>query len=452
MKTPDIRKHTLAALSLAVSLVFAAAPALAEELTPFGAIKGANADGSIPAYTGGLTQPPAGYTGNGNYIDPYAADKPLYSITKQNLAQYADSLTPGTRFLFERFPDYRIDVYPTRRSMHWPDAVLKSTVEHAGQAKLAGEVEGDRIDNSFAGIPFPQPKTGTEALWNRYFTYIPYLELTAASYMVDSRGNVSLLPEGTMHKANVIYEPKLQNSDNTGITDMANIVSSAPANVAGYAQLRKERLDYGSSGTLAWFYDPGQRRVRVAPNYTYDIPASSQGGVLFYDEVFLFSGRMDRFNYKLVGREEMVLPYNSYKLLQSNYKDVLGPKFLNPDAIRWEKHRVWVIEAELKDGARHAYQKRRYFLDEDSWVVLATEGYDHAGQIHRVGYTYPVFEYTGLGGVSNGSHGFYDFNRGSYAVIWMGKTSGKPADVKFFSEVKRPEMFTPRGIAGTSTR
>ena len=445
-------KMGVTALSLAAAVAMGASQAVAEELTAIGAIKGANADGSIPAYTGGITTPPAGYTGGGNYIDPYASDKPLYSITKQNLAQYKDKLTPGTQFLFERFPDYRIDVYPSHRSMHWPDAVLKNTVEHAGQAKLGGSVEGDRVENAFAGVPFPAPKSGYEALWNRYFTFIPYLELTAASYMVDSSGNVSQLPEGTMHKANVIYEPKLQTADNAGLTDMANIVTTAPVNVAGYAQLRKERLDYGSGGTLAWFYDPSQRRVRVAPNYTYDIPSSPFSGTQFYDEVFLFSGRMDRFDYKLVGRQEMLLPYNSYKLLQADHKDVLGQKFLNPDYVRWEKHRVWVVEASLKPDARHAYQKRRYYLDEDSWVVLATEGYDHSGALHRVGFTYPVFEYTGIGGVSNGTYGFYDFNRGNYEITWIGKASGQPAEVKFYAEVRKPEMFTPKGIAGTSTR
>lgn len=445
-------KLGLTTLGLAAAVSMAAAGAAAEETTAFGAIKGGNADGSIPAYTGGITTPPAGYKGDGDYIDPYAADKPLYSITKQNLAQYKDQLTPGTQALFDRFDGYRIDVYPTHRSMHWPDAVLKATAEHAGQAKLGGDVEGDRIENAFAGVPFPAPKTGYEAMWNRYFTYIPYLELTAGSYMIDANGNISDLSQGTMHKANVMYEPQLQNADNAGLTDMANIVTSAPVNVAGYAQLRKERLDYGSGGTLAWFYDPSQRRVRVAPNYTYDIPSSAFGGTQFYDEVFLFSGRMDRFNYKLVGRQEMILPYNSYKTLQANYKDVLGKKYLNPDFIRWEKHRVWVVEADLKPDARHAYQKRRYFLDEDSWLVLATEGYDHGGALYRVGYTYPIFEYTGLGGVSNGSYSFYDFNRGNYAFTWLGKNSGQPAEVKFYKDVRLPAMFTPRGIAATATR
>ncbi|SDB35080.1 DUF1329 domain-containing protein [Pseudomonas sp. NFACC13-1] len=442
----------LTTLGLAAAMVLATAQVSAQEMTVFGAIKEGNADGSIPAYTGGLTTPPAGYAGGGNYIDPYAADKPVASITKQNLAQYKDQLTPGTQALFERFPEYRIDVYPTHRSMHWPDSVLKATTEHAGQAKLGGAVEGDKIENAFAGVPFPAPKTGYEALWNRYFTYIPYLELTAGSYMIDSRGNISNLSQGTMHKANVMYEPQLQGADNAGLTDMANIVTSAPVNVAGYSQLRKERLDYGSGGTLAWFFDPSQRRVRVAPNYTYDIPSSAFGGTLFYDEVFLFSGRMDRFNYKLVGRQEMILPYNSYKTLQANYTDVLGKKFLNPDFIRWEKHRVWVVEADLKPDARHAYKKRRYFLDEDTWLVLATEGYDHSGALYRVGYTYPIFEYTGIGGVSNGSYSFYDFNRGNYAFTWLGKSNGQPAEVKFYKDVRRPEMFTPKGIAGTSTR
>ena len=44
-----------------------------------GAEKAANKDGTIPAYTGGLTTAPAGFkTGDGIRPDPFAAEKPLY--------------------------------------------------------------------------------------------------------------------------------------------------------------------------------------------------------------------------------------------------------------------------------------------------------------------------------------------------------------------------------------
>ena len=84
-------------LSIAVSYAVAAqgfaasaddARQIGSTLTEFGATIAGNADGSIPAYdpAKALTKPPAGYSprqagGGFPYVDPYAADKPLFSIT-----------------------------------------------------------------------------------------------------------------------------------------------------------------------------------------------------------------------------------------------------------------------------------------------------------------------------------------------------------------------------------
>ena len=55
-----------AALALSVTNAFAKVPEselarLGQDLTPSGAEKAGNADGTIPAWTGGLTEAPAGF-------------------------------------------------------------------------------------------------------------------------------------------------------------------------------------------------------------------------------------------------------------------------------------------------------------------------------------------------------------------------------------------------------
>mgnify|MGYP000908958050 FL=1 len=69
---------------------------LGTTLTPWGAIKAGNADGSIPAYTGGI-EPPASYDAKKPQFrpDPFAAEKPLFSITAANMAKYEDKLSAG---------------------------------------------------------------------------------------------------------------------------------------------------------------------------------------------------------------------------------------------------------------------------------------------------------------------------------------------------------------------
>ena len=86
---------TIAGLAIgapAMAAVSAAEAAkLGAELTPLGAVKAGNADGSIPAWEGGLTS--AAQAGFPNYRpgqhhpDPYASDKPLYTVTSANMAQ-----------------------------------------------------------------------------------------------------------------------------------------------------------------------------------------------------------------------------------------------------------------------------------------------------------------------------------------------------------------------------
>src|SRR6187397_3564061 len=95
---------TVAGITLGASSAMAAVSAsdaakLGAELTPLGGEKAGNADGSIPAWDGGLTSAAQagnpGFKPGQHYADPYASDKPLYTVTAANMSQYANKLTEG---------------------------------------------------------------------------------------------------------------------------------------------------------------------------------------------------------------------------------------------------------------------------------------------------------------------------------------------------------------------
>lgn len=68
---------------------------LGNDATPVGAEKAGNKDGTIPAWDGGIVKAPAGFNPDAGHLDPFAGEKPAYTITGANMAQYKDKLTPG---------------------------------------------------------------------------------------------------------------------------------------------------------------------------------------------------------------------------------------------------------------------------------------------------------------------------------------------------------------------
>jgi hypothetical protein len=147
-----------------------------------------------------------------------------------------------------------------------------------------------------------------------------------------------------------------------------------------------ETLDQVKESRRAWVYNTGQRRVRRAPQVAYDNPGTASDGMRTSDQLDMFNGGIDRYDWKLVGKKEVYVPYNSYKLHSDSLKvaDIVTPMHINQEHTRYELHRVWVVEATLKEGKRHIYAKRRFYVDEDSWAVLVVDQYDNRGRLWRV--------------------------------------------------------------------
>jgi hypothetical protein len=357
---------------------------LGQDLTPMGAEKAGNADGSIPAWTGGITQPPASYQPGMHHPDPFADDAVKFTITKANLDQYKDKLTAGAIALLQAYPTYKIPVYPTRRSASNPQYIYDATKVTAVNAKLGAE--GNGVLNAVIGVPFPIPQDGKEAMWNHLLRFRGH---SAARYVAQATPSVGGDYTLVRFEEEFLF-PYVQE----GMTPekLQNIVFyfkqtvTAPPLRAGSILLVHETLDQVKEPRSAWVYNTGRRRVTRAPEVAYDNDGTASDGMRTSDQLDMFNGALDRYDWKLVGKREMIMPYNSYRLHSEKvkYKDILTPLHINQDLTRYELHRVWVVEATVKQGLRHRYARRTFYVDEDSWQILAVDQYDERGQLWRV--------------------------------------------------------------------
>ena len=369
---------------------------LGQDLTPMGAEKAGNADGSIPAWNNGITAAPAGYEVGMHHLDPFSSDKVLFTIDKSNIDKYKANLSPGQIALFEAYPDtFKMPVYETRRSASYPQFVYDATKEFAPTAEL---IEGGNgIKNTAIGIPFPIPKTGLEAIWNHLLRFrgesIERFGGQAAPTASGSYNYVGFDEQLLVKYSDPSATPaELQDSN---ILFKFKQSVTQPARLAGTALLVHETMDQILTPRQAWTYNSGQRRARRAPNVAYDAPREDSISLRITDDFDMFNGSPNRYNWTLKGKQELYVPYNSYKLHSDKleYDDILKPGHINPEHTRYEKHRVWVVEANLKDDTRHIYKKRVFYIDEDSWQVTVTDIYDNRDQLYRVAMAYGLNYY-----------------------------------------------------------
>ena len=360
---------------------------LKSDLNPLGGEKAGNADGSIPAWSGKGVPVPAGYKGPGNHHpDPFPGDKPLFTVTAANMAEYADHLTDGQKALLKTYPDtFKIPVYQSRRTATYSDSYAKNTLNNATTAQL--EEGGNGVANAFGGIPFPIPQSGVEAVWNHLLRYQGvYRTETFSQFAPDKMGRF-VNDKVTRWQYFPYYDPAKQGSD---LLTYLKIKQLSPARVAGDVYLFHDYINPIKKPRNVWRYFSGQRRVRRAPVFAYDTPIPPSQGLRAIDDLDMYFGAPDRYEWKLVGKKEIFIPYNNYRLASPDvkYDQILAKGHINPDLARYELHRVWVVEGQLRDGQRHTYNRRVKYLDEDSWNIAISDRYDETGKIWRCAMSY----------------------------------------------------------------
>jgi hypothetical protein len=451
-------KHALR-LTLAACTLMTLAPAYAElgaadlaklgkSLTPIGAETAGNAAGTIPAWDGGITKPLASFKAGGHYPDPYASEKPLFVITAANAEQYKGQLTPGQMAMLKKYPTYKMPVYTTHRSAAFPEGYYKETREAAAKAKLAPN--GNGVLNVTGGTPFPIPKNGQETIWNHLLRYrgdtyrMPWVQAPVLR-------NGEYTPVRMVYELDFSYgnlsKPVAEREPNKILNFLQ--IFTAPPRLAGSLLLVHDTVDQVKEPRSAWSYSPGQRRVRLAPEVAYDTPAASADGLRTNDEFTMYNGAIDRYDWKLVGKQELYLPYNAYKLTGNTlkYADIIRPGHINQDHARYELHRVWVVEATLKKGVSHIYAKRVFYIDEDSWGATVIDAYDARGQLWRVAEAHSINFYD-VPMLYQTVEPHYDLQSGRYIVLGM-----RNEESKVYEPIKRtPADFTPGKLRDIGTR
>ncbi|OZG70522.1 outer membrane lipoprotein-sorting protein [Hahella sp. CCB-MM4] len=457
MKFNAILKYSAIAVALSSSLAWGKvspqeAARLGDTLTPVGAEKAGNADGTIPAWDGGLASPPAGFDGV-NYIDPFAGESPKFEITAANADQYKDQLSVGQLAMLKKYPDYKIKVFPTHRTAAYEQMIYDAAKKNATSAELVAD--GNGMNDYELSVPFPIPSgserdKALEIMWNH---------ITRWRDGSLKRNVVQMTPLANGEFTPVKFSEQL--SYRTSLTDYnpsvdPNVIFyfkqeiTSPARLAGNVLLVHETLDQVKEPRRAWIYNSGQRRVRRAPQVAYDGPGTASDGQRTTDNFDMFNGAPDRYNWKLLGKREVYIPYNSYHLNSKkvSYDEIIKPGHINQDLARYELHRVWVLEATLKPGARHIYAKRVFYVDEDTWQIGLVDHYDGRGDLWRVAEGHHIYFYDQKISWFT-AEALYDLLSGRYLVL--GLTNEEPKGYEFDVESSSDE-FTPAALRRAGRR
>jgi len=418
------------------------AASLKTTLTPVGAERAGNKDGTIPAWDGGYTKVDPSWQAGTPRPDPFASEKPQFSITGGNSAKYADKLSEGVLSLLKKYPDFRMDIYPTHRTAATPDWVQDNIAKNVTRAKAANG--GLSVESAYGGIPFPIPKTGFEAMWNHLLAWKGEASQEKIRTYVVNDGQVVMTAETILDNFSPYYQKSGTIEAFNGDYFWVRLVQTAPAYKAGEAILAYDPLDFVNKGRQTWQYLTGQRRVRKAPSIAYDTPDFITSGVANWDESYVFSGALDRYDWKLVGKREMYIPYNANKFALAKIEDILKPGFLNPDDVRWELHRVWEVEATLAPGKRNVIAKRRLFLDEDTWIVALGDEWDANGQIWKETFGLLTLA-PDMPGLIPRPWGTYNLQSGAYLI--NGALNGSDIAYKFVPSWP-DKHFTQGALAG----
>lgn len=421
----------------------AEAAQLGQSLTAVGAEKAASADDQIPAWTGGVKPADFGtkfsnFKQGDFYPDIYAEDKPRFKITHDNYTKYLNELPAGAQLMLSRYPQYYLNVYQSRRTAAYPDFITQATKENAITAHLEGS---DNLRDAKLGFPFPIPKSGMEAIWNHKVRYLGSTVNQTGNFLVIS-------PKGDIHSGSYIQSvrflygnPNISQEDKQGMIFQLVRTQTAPPRLAGQVTMAWE---YQDGSREAWLYTPGVHRVLKAPSLGFDAPMVGTDGGVSMDQGDMFNGSLRQYSWKLLGKRAMYIAYNNYhlQLPTHKYSDLVRAHYMNPEYLRYELHRVWVVEAKLVPGQKNVIARRVFYIDEDSWTIAAVDCYDSHGQLWRYqeGHLLPLIVDQV---VVPAPMVVYDFTSGRYVLTNL--VNELPYVAKFGVKLS-PEYFTPQRI------
>lgn len=417
---------------------------LGQDLTCVGAEVAGNAAGTIPAFTGKYVGEVPGWTpeahSGSHPVDPYADEEPVLVITATNAQEHAEHLTAGQLAMFEKYPDtFKMNIYPSHRDFAYPQHVC----ERAKWNALNAEIVDDGMGYSGLGSnPFPIPNNAMEVLWNHQLPYRAWTQTEIRDLASVQRSGeigwgrvngICLSPA-----SNPTGEPRTED----GVSSYCMTEVLLPLRERGNTSVNHEPYNYASAPRVAWTYNTGTRRVRLAPGYGFDQPLGGSNGAMTIDSDRLFNGSPERYNWELVGKQEIYIPANAYGINSADvkYDDLLTPNHANPEYMRYELRRVWVIKAALKENSRHLYRDRLMYLDEDTWHAVIADFYDNRGNLWKHSFV-NYYYHPDMSAWQAGASFYHDLSSGQYVGYSLTQEREKGPIIN--KGDLEPNFFTP---------
>lgn len=421
---------------------------LGKTLTPIGAEAAGNGQ-DIPTWQGGLRQPPASYKEGGPLVTPaqIANDQPIEVITQDNYARFAYALSAGHQQLLAKYASYKMRVFASRRTAAYPKPIYTWTEYNARRATLTHDnsVRGARV-----GFPFPLPlnpasgkNPAAKIMMNHRLRY-------QGNTVIRGNDRMVISPFGTMGLSKSEERLRFFYSDTEHGRKYAKLKHTrdllfkysgkftAPPPILGQIRLQHEYINASPLHRRVWVAKKGDAKPSQLPTHGFDTPVDGTQGVQFADQVDMFSGSLERYQWKLAGKREMLIAHNAYAGTDRtlHYRQIITPRHFNQDLARYEKHRVWVIEASLREGENHIFGKRVFYVNEDCWCVAMVDNYDKSGRLYRFQEAHLVNLYFGPS-IGASPELIYDFKTGVYLGVSL-RNEAKP--VLFNKNIKNSDF------------
>lgn len=423
-------------------------------LTPMGSERAGNADGSIPAWTGGYTTVPEGWQPGDFMPDPFANEQPVAVINASNMSQYVDKLSDGVMAMMTRY-GFSIKVYPTHRSHALPQWIYDNIASNLNTAKL--DPGGARLGftNAYGGYPFPIPDVsdpfvaGAQIIYNHETRWVGSNNIQKNSGWVVNAGQPAFTQAAVTQYQYPYYDPSGSSATFQGMLWRQHNKLLGPANLTGEEIVEWNYTDPYTHPAQLWELLSGQGRVRRAPELMFDAPSQFADGLINYDEYSIFIQSLQEYDWKYLGKKELYIPYNNNELIGQPLEQTMKAQFLDPNVVRWELHRVWIVEANVHQGERNVLVRRRFYVDEDCWTVAVGDAYDANGNLFHVAFNYFYLrpDLPGLAYLKNQTTNNLQAN--GYVVadgVWGEK--GDPS-VKFNVSMS-PSVFDPENMAASA--
>ncbi|MBD1141861.1 DUF1329 domain-containing protein [Pelagibacterales bacterium SAG-MED32] len=374
-----------------------------------------------------------------------------YSITSSNLSEYAEMLNSGQIQMFAQYPDtYRIDVSENGASCAVdPDVAAISQ----SNGTMINDNEGLEVPN-YGQTPFPDPSQAQHFVWNyrMYAGQISAVERIQTSTNVKADGSITLGQQETSISFPTNPRTKTMYADKN-LFALFMQKNLGPPRTAGTVTLVHDFIDSYMQPRKAWQYSPATRRVRRAPNISYDTLTTAGGGIVTVDQFGGFNGAQDRYDWSYEGKQKMIVPFMNDALAENPIAVTHGVGHLNPDYVRFEELDVHVVHAQLSPGQRHLYESRTfYFLDGQPGLLVYQDMYDGNQELMRTYMqTHVQGQFGGTGMLSEdicnvqGEYTF-DFATRTYSGGSIMGPAVQPRAPIFNGEEKAVSFYTPDGL------